>query len=403
MNNKPIILVVDDEQTNIDIVSKILNNQYDLRVAYNGKKALAAIEKIEIDLILLDIQIPDFSGFEVAKEIRKKQKYDHIPIIFLSSQRNEDSIVEGFDIGGNDYIVKPFNAKELIARIQTHLHVHQLQKLLETMLNLQSTIVILSENNQLKFINKTGLDFFTLNNNSEFLENFNCICDVFLESDGYFYHQNDNLSWINEILKLPLHERNVVIKSKKGMEKVFQVSVQTIPTSSMQIINFVDVTASIKNQKHLEEQITRDPLTGAYNRTFLEQNMTTKPNAIAFLDIDYFKKINDNYGHHIGDTVLKEFVTLIQNSLRQSDIFIRWGGEEFVIFLPLNEESSVQKVCNKLCQLVEDHTFSHVGHFTCSIGVTLLKENETIEKAIERADMALYTSKSNGRNQVTLL
>jgi two-component system, cell cycle response regulator len=412
MENKPTILVVDDEQTNIDIVSKILANQYDLRVAYNGTKALTAIEKINIDLLLLDIRMPGLSGFEVAKQIRQEKKYDHIPIIFLSSQNNEESVIEGFDVGGNDYVTKPFNSKELLARIQTHLHVHQLRKFLETMLNLQSTILVLTEHDKLKFINKAGLDFYNFKDSNEFLEHFNCVCETFLEREGYFHHNDLSISWVREILKRPLHERNVIIQPPHGTEKIFQISIQSIPTTSMYVINLIDITESIKNQKNLQEKMNHDPLTGAYNRTYFEQNITSfiehnkrqgKINAIAFLDIDHFKNINDTYGHNIGDQVLKEFVMLIQNSLRQTDTLIRWGGEEFIIFFALNQYSLIQKICNKLCRLVEDHAFAHVKQITCSIGTTLVNGDETIKEAIERADNALYCAKNSGRNRVILL
>ncbi|QOP41149.1 GGDEF domain-containing response regulator [Sulfurimonas marina] len=414
MDNKPIVLVVDDEQTNVDIVSNILTDKYDLRVAHNGTKALMAIEKFNIELILLDIQMPGINGFEVAKQIREQKKYDHIPIIFLTSQKNEDSIVEGFDIGGNDYITKPFNPKELIARVQTHLHVHQLQKFLEMMLNMQSTIIVLSDGADLTFINQTGLDFFDFEDSDQFFKYFTCICDAFVNIKGCFYPNPDDQSgeWIEKIQKLPQDKRNVAIRSKDSKITIFHVSVQSIPASTMYIIDFNDITESIEKQRLLEEQVIHDPLTGAYNRTYFHQNVDrfTKNNryndelkVVAFFDIDYFKQVNDTYGHDVGDIILQEFVEVIQNSIRDTDTLIRWGGEEFILIVSLQERAFVEKILEKLRSAIEQYNFTTIGNITCSIGATFFQTNEDIYDTIKRADIALYQSKSDGRNRITLL
>jgi len=125
---KPIILIVDDERNNIDIVSSILNKYYDIRVAYSGAKALKIVEKIEIDLILLDIEMPGLSGFEVAQSIRANPKTLSIPIIFVTAYSNEKYILKGFEVGGNDYITKPFKPKELLVRTDNHIKSWYFQK-----------------------------------------------------------------------------------------------------------------------------------------------------------------------------------------------------------------------------------------------------------------------------------
>lgn len=413
MNTKAVVLIVDDEQTNIDIVSKILDSKYDLRVAHNGKRALSAIEKIEIDLILLDIQMPEMDGFEVAKTIRKEKKYDHIPIIFLTSQNNEDSVVGGFDVGGNDYITKPFNPKELLARVATHLHVHQLQKFLEMILNSQSTIIAVTDGSDLKFINKSGLNFFHCKSSSEFLKIHKCVCETFEVDENYFYHLEDSKeSWIEEIQKLPQQDRNVLIKPRDGEEKVFHIQFKSVPGSSLYTIDFNDISETIQQQKQLENKALHDNLTGAYNRSYFDENVEKlskrAPNlneikVVAFLDIDYFKKVNDTYGHAVGDNVLKEFVAVLEKCSRRSDTLIRWGGEEFILLFTLFEEDSIDTMLNKFKTSIDEYSFKTVGHLTCSIGATILHDDETLHTAIKRADEALYLSKAAGRNRITLL
>ncbi|MEA2027703.1 MAG: hybrid sensor histidine kinase/response regulator, partial [Campylobacterota bacterium] len=105
-----------------------LQKSYDIRVAYNGKKALSVLDKIEVDLILLDIEMPKCNGFEVAQKIRNNPKTLSIPIIFVTSYSNEEYIIRGFEVGGNDYITKPFNPKELQVRTNNHIKSWYYQK-----------------------------------------------------------------------------------------------------------------------------------------------------------------------------------------------------------------------------------------------------------------------------------
>ncbi|MDH4943779.1 diguanylate cyclase [Sulfurimonas sp. C5] len=412
MNTKPIILVVDDEQTSIDIVSKILSNKYDLRVAHNGEKALKAIHSIDIDLLLLDIQMPIMNGFEVAKKIRQEKKHSNFPIIFLSSDTNKESVVEGFEIGGNDYVTKPFHPQELLARVQTHLQIHQFQKFLEEILNKQSTIIVVSDGKELKFINKTGLDFFGFKDNDEFFKHYDCICDTFAKVEGCYYKKSEDDNWIEDLKKLVPQQRLVAIRSQFHLLRIFNVSIEKMPSASLYVIDFNDITESNLEQQQLTKKAMHDQLTGIYNRNYFDANVQSLGNlnrydddfkVVAFLDIDHFKKVNDTYGHDIGDVVLQQFVEIIQTVLRKTDTFIRWGGEEFIVIITVPDETLIGTILEKIRKSVEEYTFTTVGNITCSIGATLLLKEESIHTAIKRADTALYQSKSNGRNMITQL
>jgi signal transduction histidine kinase len=115
------LLIVEDEKLNIDILSSLLKDRYQLVVAKNGIQALKRLEQHQIDLILLDIVMPEMDGFETCRLIKKKPAIRDIPIIFLTTKSETEDLVEGFHLGGVDYIVKPFNGLELEARISTHL------------------------------------------------------------------------------------------------------------------------------------------------------------------------------------------------------------------------------------------------------------------------------------------
>jgi putative two-component system response regulator len=126
------ILVVDDVLENIQVVMNILKEENcDLSFATNGMMALELAEKERFDMILLDIMMPGLDGIEVCRRIRKIPEYQYIPIIFLSAKNDIDSINEGFEAGGVDYITKPFHASELLARVHTHLELYHARAMLE--------------------------------------------------------------------------------------------------------------------------------------------------------------------------------------------------------------------------------------------------------------------------------
>ncbi len=121
MTHKAKILIVDDNLKNLQVVGAILKaNDYKIVVAKDGRGALQILQKVQPDLILLDIMMPEMDGFEVCRQIKSSETLKSIPIIFLSAKTSEKDIVEGFSVGGVDYVTKPFNVDELLARVKTH-------------------------------------------------------------------------------------------------------------------------------------------------------------------------------------------------------------------------------------------------------------------------------------------
>lgn len=128
------ILMVDDVPENLQVLGSTLREQnYEVEYATNGKEALEWFEKIEFDLVLLDIMMPGIDGFEVCKILRSQKKYDDLPVIFITAKTDTESIIKGFEVGGQDYITKPFDTHELIARVKTHIELKvSKQKLKDT-------------------------------------------------------------------------------------------------------------------------------------------------------------------------------------------------------------------------------------------------------------------------------
>ncbi|WP_404366664.1 GGDEF domain-containing protein [Marinobacter sp.] len=159
----------------------------------------------------------------------------------------------------------------------------------------------------------------------------------------------------------------------------------------------------------LEQLATLDPLTGVKNRRAMEEELraavaTHERNglsyALAMLDLDHFKKVNDAHGHTVGDEVLMSCVDVIERNTRQSDQLFRYGGEEFVLLLPGVEDSGMRAVLDNLHRALQRELRDPDGPVTASCGLALLRSGESPDEWLDRADAALYEAKENGRNQI---
>ncbi|MDZ7819768.1 MAG: diguanylate cyclase [Aliarcobacter sp.] len=162
----------------------------------------------------------------------------------------------------------------------------------------------------------------------------------------------------------------------------------------------------------LEEKASFDFLTKLYNRrkfnTFLEYEIS-KANryseqhlSLLLIDIDYFKNVNDQHGHLVGDYVLQEISKILTICSRETDVVARWGGEEFVLMLPQTNIEQAFFVAEKLRATIEKHKFDYVKHITCSIGIGQFHKNEDKDTLFKKIDAALYKAKANGRNRVEM-
>jgi diguanylate cyclase (GGDEF)-like protein len=159
----------------------------------------------------------------------------------------------------------------------------------------------------------------------------------------------------------------------------------------------------------LENQASTDTLTGISNRLKFDDTLETEikrsqrfgtPLSLIMFDVDRFKSINDTYGHHAGDDVLKAVSKLVAGSIRRYDLFARWGGEEFIIMTPNSDRDHAVVLAEKLRALIESRQFPAAGNLTCSFGVTELVHGESMVRFMQRVDSALYRAKEQGRNRV---
>jgi diguanylate cyclase (GGDEF)-like protein len=173
------------------------------------------------------------------------------------------------------------------------------------------------------------------------------------------------------------------------------------------------INKSYKLFLQVEELTLTDSLTGIYNRRYLDLFMeksipiskkTNSPSVFMMLDIDHFKKVNDNFGHQCGDEALKHTSSIIRNFVRKSDVFVRFGGEEFAVILPNTNVAEGLIIAESIREAVEKSEFIYKNeriHLTISIGVSLYN-GDTAEEFIGKSDNALYKAKENGRNQIAI-
>lgn len=419
--NKQKILIVDDEALNISIVAEILNHEYDLLVATNGEKVLQIVSSDpKPDLILLDIMMPGMSGFEVAKRLKENPETLNIPIIFLTAKHDNESIVKGFDLGAVDFVSKPFQKEELLARLKNTLQIFNLRNALNRALEKSQQYAKTIEN-QMALIDKniiisrTDLDGIITE-----------VSDAFCKISGYrkdqivgkkhsvVRHRDTPKSlfvklW-ETIINDDMWQGEIKNRSKNG--SFYWVDTLIYPTVDNfgDKIGYTAISQNITDKKRVEELSITDQLTQLHNRMYLENSFHKEIKrakrynhsfAVIMLDIDHFKEVNDTYGHDVGDNVLITISKVLSEHIRETDILGRWGGEEFLILSPHTNNSEAYALAEKLRVTIETYPIDIIGHKSCSFGVSMFDlRDETFKEVVKHADEALYIAKNSGRNCV---
>jgi len=162
-------------------------------------------------------------------------------------------------------------------------------------------------------------------------------------------------------------------------------------TEKIRRLSEEDYLTKLYNRRKIHEVIENEILRSRrYNSTF----------AIILFDIDNFKTTNDTFGHNAGDKLLAEIAIIIRQTIRESDIAGRWGGEEFLVFCPQTGSDGAFALAEKLRTNIEKHEFEQVGYKTASFGVADIEHDDNVQSLINRADEALYAAKNSGRNMV---
>jgi diguanylate cyclase (GGDEF)-like protein len=325
---RPKILVVDDTHANLVAMRHVLaDSGADILEAASGNEALALCLDHEFALVLLDVNMPDMDGFEVAFLIGEDERLRETPIIFVTAAYADDiNRVRGYHFGAVDYIAKPINDMILQSKVRVFLELYRARA------ELKATLAALEERNA------------------------------------------------------QLH---------------------------------VEIAERQRVEEQIRHQATHDMLTGLPNRVLFHDRLLTAMQrvprhgpgfALALLDIDGFKGVNDTHGHPAGDALLKEIALRLTGEVRANDTVARLGGDEFAVILEdIGDEASLLRRCEHLCEVLARpyELLGSKGRFeakvSASIGIaSWLGETQNDEALVQAADRALYRAKGEGKNRCVL-
>jgi two-component system cell cycle response regulator len=434
MSPKSRILIVDDELFFRKILQDALTENYTIIEGKNGDEAISLALAHKPDLIIMDVEMPGKSGVDACKELKELDETADIPLVLLSARAKKDDLILGLKAGADDYISKPINIPEVIARVDAHLRtidyyselehkdllfllelsenitairnpmtiLRLIVKKMESIVNLTRCSIIsinaqeeahVKASNDLKRNAEIKLDLVRYPEIRKSLESKQPIIvndvknDPLMDTVRQYIHELD----YNSIIVIPIIKKESVIGTfflrtsspmKDGITPRVRKLCQLVANISANALENAILFESMRTaQEYFEEMSIRDGLTKLYNHRYfynrLEEefsraNRYGTPLSLVFFDLDDFKKVNDVYGHTNGDKVLEKVGQFMKKVARESDIAARYGGEEFALLLPNTTASGAFDVATRLCSVIRENPFEELngGHLTISAGVS---------------------------------
>ncbi len=418
-----ILLVDDDPLLRHVIRTQLEEHHFRIVEASSGHEAVAMANRVTPDLVLLDVILPDIDGLEVCRILKKEEATLAVPVVLLTLREGLEDRIQGLEAGASDYLTKPVQPDELLARVKAHLRTRQLcedlelrqqdfASLLELSKAVASTLrspeifrfivertaqlinanrcslVVIGEDDKGYVVASTDDPSIThlpilLQRYPEIQEAVRCRRPVIIDdvtTDPIMAGVRDALMGqeFRALLVAPINLRATVVgtlvlrTARSGRPFTarevelceFITELTAIPLQNAHLFESLELT-----KMNLERLTFIDDLTEVYNRRFLFRKLHEEMDrahryghflCCIMLDVDNFKQVNDLYGHARGDMVLKELATLIQLVVRRSDIFARYGGEEFVLLLPQTNAEGAMVEAERIRRVVREHSFREI-------------------------------------------
>ncbi len=353
-----------------------------------------------------------------SRMFQRAQKEYIIDLIYPAKRKNGDIVwaqITGAPFRKGEFL-KGYVIWSFLDCTRMHMDEEKIKKKnaqLEILVNAQSNMVFIIENNKVTIANK-AMKYFVGDDNLEKISRDACwFKNMFSPVEGsYMPDKSDQKrKWVKDLLQLDENKRIVSLPDRNNHIRTFKVDINPVPSdpgNESYLIYFNDITAIANESRILKDQANTDPLTGIYNRRrfikILKEELDktiiydTKLSILMF-DIDFFKNINDTYGHDIGDIVLKHLSSFIKSLIREQDTLVRWGGEEFIILMPQTSLESAVSKAEVLRKSVAEFNNEQIPAFTISFGVTSYRTGESMDDLLKRVDAALYEAKNSGRNK----
>jgi diguanylate cyclase (GGDEF)-like protein/PAS domain S-box-containing protein len=384
----------------------------------SGEDALAVVTATPPDLVLMDIKLAGaMNGTTTAEHINAD--FD-IPIVYLSAYSQTAQLERAKATYPYGYLIKPVVERELLATLEMALHRHALDRRLKES---EERLALALWGADLGLWDwDIGAD--TIICNGPWAERLGCRPGEFQLSYREWeqhIHPRD-LPAVQNALRAHLNNRAPFFRSEYRLRQkdtagwfwilIRGRAIERDPRGQPRRV--CGIVMDISERKRLEEKLRRlaitDPLTGAFNRRYLLQVMETeisrvrryaRPLSLIMFDIDHFKRINDAFGHEQGDAVLKGVAARVRERLRHSDIFVRWGGEEFMILATETALNQAVALAETLRTALRQSPHADVGPVTASFGVAEYRPGETLDQWLKRVDDLVYQVKREGRDHIS--
>jgi two-component system cell cycle response regulator len=447
------VLIVDDIPTNVRLLEARLSAEYfEVETASSGAEALAICDTADIDIVLLDVMMPVMDGFEVCRRLKASQKTHHIPVLMITALDQPSDRVKGLDVGADDFLTKPVDDVQLMARVKSLVRLKALTDELRARAQTGQEIAMEEAMRAMNSINADGGRILLVESDPRhaervrgYLDRSNHVDVLLSPSDAVLAVSTGDYELALVSMALgdfdPLrvcsqmrtveHSRTlpiILIAEEADRPRVVRGLDLGVNDFIMRPVERNELLARVRTQVRrqryaveLRRSVTNtlalavtDELTGLYNRRYFDRHLSLmldkareqeRDMAVMLIDMDFFKAVNDTHGHDIGDAVLKEFAQRLRRNIRGVDLACRFGGEEFVVLMPDTDYRQAQGVAERVRMSVAERSFDTATGLplavTVSVGVALNEsELDTPEMILKRADVALYRAKREGRNRV---
>lgn len=399
------VLVVDDTPANVRLLEARLSAEYfDVITASCGMEALEICSRVECDIVLLDVMMPDLDGFEVCRRLKSDPKTHFIPVVMVTALDHPSDRVRGLEAGADDFLTKPVADAVLIARVRSLTRLKMMTDELRTRAVTSLEIGLQAQDHgiadsgtggRLLLVDDQPASYETL---AATLTTEHALDVEINPTDAMFHAAEGDYDLLIVSLGLQDFDGLRLCSQMRSLERTRHTPILAIADAAnhgqllrgleigvndylLRPVERNELLARVRTQvrrrryaDHLRdnfqnsiEMAITDQLTGLHNRRYLESHLATLaeqaqargwPLAVMILDIDFFKAVNDTYGHDAGDDVLREFACRIRKSIRGIDLACRYGGEEFVVVMPETDLRIASLVAERLRAAVAGEPFA---------------------------------------------
>ncbi|KAA0796232.1 GGDEF domain-containing protein [Bacillus sp. BB56-3] len=376
-------------------------------IANNFEEGELLFQRTKPHIIIM--YVTDYSQIKYIKNMYTPQS----TFIVIWDQQITKEFTDVLALGIRNIVIAPVTSQAVLEEVNKSLYqlslVRQVslqQELLQTMFDFQNDLLFIVEDDEIVDCNTNFLTFFGYENLFAYREQHLVFAEHFIRENGYYSTTHD-ITWLDDTLS---SGRRIKMSNYEGELSTFLLRATPLPEDlSRFIVKCTEITELDEIYQEQERLAMVDSLTEIYNRLKFQQILevewekvirSDEKIAIILFDIDNFKTVNDTYGHDFGDLALIQLAELMKSKVEQQHVFARWGGEEFIILVTNTVEKEAFQVAESLRFFIETKQFTGISKLTASFGVALYEQGTTREELMQRADIALYEAKKNGKNQV---